>query len=107
MSVLSIYDATSPTSVREKTTPHPVFSFVSKFKKIFNVDEPNTDMYECIKLELLMDPENPAFKYSRQFAISRIDIQMTGSSWWWPFCEIENLMPLNERTDKTRMFDIE
>jgi hypothetical protein len=40
-------------------------------KKMDKIDGPDTDKSEYTKLELLMDPENPALdsKYSRQFAI--------------------------------------
>jgi hypothetical protein len=38
-------------------------------KKMDKVDEPDTDKSEWIKLEFLMDPDNPASKYSRKFAI--------------------------------------
>jgi hypothetical protein len=40
-------------------------------KKWDKVDEPNADKSEWIKLEFLMDPDNPdpGYKYSRQFAI--------------------------------------
>jgi hypothetical protein len=40
-------------------------------KKADKVDEPDADKSEWIKLEFLMDPDNPAScsKYSRQFAI--------------------------------------
>jgi hypothetical protein len=40
-------------------------------KKMDKVDGPDADKYEWIKLEFLMDPDNPASgsKYSRQFAI--------------------------------------
>jgi hypothetical protein len=48
---------------------HPSIPFVSKVKKMDKVDGPDTDKSERIKLEFLMDPDNPASKYSRQFAI--------------------------------------
>jgi hypothetical protein len=49
-------------SVRENL-PIP---FVSKVKKMDKVDGPDTDKSEWIKLEFLMDPDNPALgsKYS-------------------------------------------
>jgi hypothetical protein len=51
---------------------------VSKVKK--------TDKSEWIKLEFLMDPDNPASKYSRQFAIFKdgCKFQMIVSSGQWP-----------------------
>jgi hypothetical protein len=40
-------------------------------KKVDKVDGPDADKSEWIKLEFLMDPDNPALdsKYSRQFSI--------------------------------------
>jgi hypothetical protein len=49
--------------------PRPSFRSVSKVKKMDKVDGPDVDKSEWIKLEFLMDPDNPAPKYSRQFAI--------------------------------------
>jgi hypothetical protein len=53
-------------------TPPPsllLIHFVSKVKKIDKVDGPDVDKSESINLEFLMDPDNPALKYSRQFTI--------------------------------------
>jgi hypothetical protein len=38
----------------------PLIDFVSKVKKMDKVDEPDADKSEWIKLEFLMDPDNPA-----------------------------------------------
>jgi hypothetical protein len=38
--------------------------FVSKVKKMDNVDGPDADKSEWIKLDFLMDPDNPTTKYS-------------------------------------------
>jgi hypothetical protein len=37
-------------------------------KKMDKVDGPDADKTEWIKVELFMDSDNPAFKYSQQFA---------------------------------------
>jgi hypothetical protein len=57
-------------SVRE-ATPSPHIPFVSKVKKMDKVDGPDADKSEWIKLQFLMDPNNPALgsKYSRKFTI--------------------------------------
>jgi hypothetical protein len=51
--------------------PPPPIPFVSKVKKMDKVDGTDADKFEWIKLEFLMDPDNPALgsKYSQQFAI--------------------------------------
>jgi hypothetical protein len=68
MSKFSKFAAALPPSVREKPPPIP---FVSKVKKVDKVDGPGADKSEWIKLDFLMDPDNPASgsNYSRQFAI--------------------------------------
>jgi hypothetical protein len=46
----------------ELRTPPP--SFASKAKKMDKVDGPDAENSEWIKLEFLMEPDNPASKYS-------------------------------------------
>jgi hypothetical protein len=45
-------------------SPPPPIPFVSKVKKVYKVDGPDAGKSELINLEFLMDPDNPAFKYS-------------------------------------------
>jgi hypothetical protein len=63
---------------------NPSIPFVSKVKKMDKVDGPDADKSEWIKLEFLMDPDNPALdsKYSRQFVIFKdaCKFQRIGSS---------------------------
>jgi hypothetical protein len=77
-------------------------------KKADKVDGPDAENSEWIKLEFLMDTDNPAsgFKYSRQFAIFKDGYRVPEDwiKWVMAFCEIENLMPMKEPADKTRMF---
>jgi hypothetical protein len=73
-------------------------------KKMDKVDGPDTDKSEWIKLEFLMDPDNPASKYSRQFAIFKVGCPEDWIKWVMTFREIENLMPMKEPADKTKMF---
>jgi hypothetical protein len=51
-----------------------------------------------------MNPDNPASKYSRHFAIFKDGCPEDWIMWVIAFGEIENLMPMKESTDKTRMF---
>jgi hypothetical protein len=62
MSKFSKSCAALPLSVSKK----PPIPFVSKVKKTEKVDGPDTDKSKWIKLEFLMDPDNPArgSKYS-------------------------------------------
>jgi hypothetical protein len=55
-----------------------------------------------------MDPDNPVWgsKYSRQFAIYKDGSRVPEDwiKWVMAFRDIENLMPMKEPADKTRMF---
>jgi hypothetical protein len=61
-------------------------------------------MSEWIKLKFIMDPDNTESKYSWQFAIFKDGFQEEWIKWLMDFCEIENLMPMKEPADMTRMF---
>jgi hypothetical protein len=50
------------------------------------------------------DPDNPDSNYSRQFAIFKDGCPEDWIKWVMAFREIENLMPMKEPADKTRMF---
>jgi hypothetical protein len=56
MSKFSKCTAAFPPSMREI----PLLPFISKVKKIDKVDGTDMDKSEWIKLEFLMDPDNPA-----------------------------------------------
>jgi hypothetical protein len=73
---------------------------------IGKVDGTEADKSEWIKLEFLMDPDYPALgsKYSRQFAIFKDGWPEDWIKWVMAFREIENLIPIKEPADKTRMF---
>jgi hypothetical protein len=75
-------------------------------KKMDKVDGTDADKSEWNKLEVLMDPDNPALgsKYSRQFAIFKNGCPEDWIKWVMAFCEIENLMAMKEPADKTKMF---
>jgi hypothetical protein len=105
MSKFSEFSAALPPSVRDNPSPIP---FVSKVKKMDKVDGPDADKSEWIKLEFLMYTDNPALdsKYSRQVAIFKNGCRVPEDwiKWVMAFREIENLMPMKEPADKTRMF---
>lgn len=89
-----------PPAVRE----NPPIPFVSKVKKLDKADGGEVEKTELIKLEFLMDPANPASKYSRQFVIFKDGCPEEWIKWLMAFREMENLMPLKEPADKTKMF---
>jgi hypothetical protein len=100
MSKFSKSTAALSPSVRE----NPPFLFFSKVKKVDKVDGPDADKSEWIKLEFLMDPDNPASKNSRQFAIFKDGCRIPEDwiKWVMAFREIENLMPMKEPAEKIR-----
>jgi hypothetical protein len=51
-----------------------------------------------------MDPDNLASKYSRHFFIFKDGCPEEWIKWVIAFLEIENLMPMKEPADKTRIF---
>jgi hypothetical protein len=63
-------------------------------KKMEKVDGHDTDKSERIKLEFLMDPDNPASKYSRQFAIFKDGCPEDLIKRVMAFREIRNLIPM-------------
>jgi hypothetical protein len=73
-------------------------------KKMDKVD--GTDAYksEWIKLEFLMDLDNPLSKYYRQLYFFKDGSSEDWIKWVMAFREIENLMPMKTSADKTRMF---
>jgi hypothetical protein len=105
MSKFSKSSAALPLFVRENLLP---ILFVSKMKKMDKVDGIDAVKSEWFNLESLMDPDNPAWcsKYSRQFAIFKDGCRVPEEwiKWVMAFREIENLMPMKEPADKTRMF---
>jgi hypothetical protein len=59
---------TALTPFVSKSSPKPI-SFFSKVKKMNKVDVFAADKTNLIKIDFFMNPDNPAFMYSRHFAI--------------------------------------
>jgi hypothetical protein len=68
------------------------------------IDGPDADKSELIKLKFLMNPDNTASKYSRQFTIFKHGCPEEWIKWVMTFHEVENLIPMKELADKTKMF---
>jgi hypothetical protein len=104
MSKFSKSSAALPPSVHKN--PSPYIPFVSKVKNMDKVDDTDANKSEWIKLDFLMDPDNPSWcsKYSLQFVIFKDKCPEDWIKWVMAFREIENLMPMKEPTNKTRMF---
>jgi hypothetical protein len=63
-----------------------------------------TGKVEWINFKFLMDPDNQASNHSRKFAIFKDGFQEELINWTMAFGTIENLMPLKEPADKSRIF---
>jgi hypothetical protein len=70
------------------------------------VDGTDAEKSEWIKLEFLMGPDSTesCYKYSRQFSIFKDGCPEDWIKWVMAFRDIENLIPMKEPADKTRMF---
>jgi hypothetical protein len=104
MSNVSKSFAALPLSVHN----NPPIPFASKVKNMDKVDGPDADKSEWIKLEFLMDAENPSStsKYSQQVDIFKDGFPKDWIKWLMTFREIENLILMKEPADKTKMFRI-
>jgi hypothetical protein len=58
----------------------------------------------AMKLAFLMVPDNPTSKYFQRFAIFKDGCPQDWIKWVIAFREIENLMPMKEPVDKTKIF---
>jgi hypothetical protein len=67
-----------------------------------NLDEA-VNKTEHIKLELFMDPSNPASKYFRHFMIFKDGGAEDWIKWLIGYSEVENLMLIREPADKSKM----
>jgi hypothetical protein len=100
MSTFSKSSAALNLSVRNNSSPLP---FVPKVKKLDKVDGTDSDKTEWIKLEFLMDPDNPASNSCQNFAIFKDGFPEEWIKWLMVLHEIKNLIPLTKPADKTRM----
>jgi hypothetical protein len=72
-----------------------------KTEKVVRLD---TDKSESIKLEFLMNPDNPASKCSQQFDIFKNGCPEEWIKWVMASRKIESLMLMKEPADKTKIF---
>jgi hypothetical protein len=98
LSKFSIYFTALTPSVLENPR-----SFCLQGEKMDKVDGSDADKSGWINLEFLMDPDNPASKYSQQFSIFKYGFPEECIKRVMDFCEIENLMPTEEPAHKTRI----
>ena len=99
---LSKFNYKSMTGLPPAVRENPPIPFMSKAKKMENPDDV-ADKTEFIKLELFMDPSNPASKYSRHFMIFKDCGAEDWIKWLIGYREVENLMSIREPADKSKM----
>jgi hypothetical protein len=82
--------------MREKS-PIP---FVTKLKQL-KAEGVDSDKVESIKFEFLVDPFNPATKFSKEFFIFKDDITEEYSRRLMIYCDLELLVSLKEPSEGT------
>jgi hypothetical protein len=85
-------------TMREK----PPISFMTKLKKL-EAEGAYSDKVESIRFEFLVDPSNPATRFSKEFFVFKDGSPEEYIRWLMSYCDLELLMPLNEPSDRTKM----
>jgi hypothetical protein len=85
----------------------PLHAPVVRAPLIANVDHPkelvDSDKVESIRFEFLVDPSNPATRFSKEFFIFKDRSPEEYIRWLIGFRDVELLMPLKEPSDRTKM----
>jgi hypothetical protein len=63
----------------------------------------DSDKVESIKFELLVDPSNPATRFSKDFVIFKDGNPEDYIRWLIGYRDLKLLMPLKEPSDRTKM----
>jgi hypothetical protein len=76
--------------------------FVTKLKKL-GAEGAESDKVESIRFEFLVDPSNPATRFSKEFFVLKDGSPEEYIRWLMGYRDLELLMPLKEPSDKTKM----
>ena len=87
-----------PPTMRE----NPPIPFVTKLKKL-ETEGADPDKVESLRFEFLVDPSNPATRFSKEFIIFKDGSPEEYIRWLIGYRDLELLMPLKEPSDKTKM----
>ena len=81
---------------------NPPIPFVSRTKKVES-DELEVDKTEYIKFDFFVDPENPAYRYYKEFLIFKDGCPEKWIKWLMGNRDIEVMMPLREPGERVKM----
>jgi hypothetical protein len=81
---------------------NPPIPFVTKLKKL-EAEGANSDKVEFIRFEFLVDPSNPATRFSKEFFVFKDGSPQEYIRWLMGYRDLELLMPLKEPSDRTKM----
>jgi hypothetical protein len=81
---------------------NPPIPFVTKLKKL-EAEGADSDKVESIRFEFLVDPSNPATRFSKEFFIFKDGSPEEYIRWLMGYRDLELLMPLKEPSDRTKM----
>ena len=95
---MSKFAKNMPPTMRE----NPPIPFVTKLKKL-ETEDADSDKLESIRFELLVDPSNPATRFSKEFFIFKDGSPEEYVRWLMGYRNLELLTPLKEPSDITNM----
>jgi hypothetical protein len=81
---------------------NPPIPFVTKLKKL-EAEGDESDKVESIRFEFLVDPSNPATRFSKEFFVFKDGSPEEYIRWLMGYRNLELLMPLKEPSDRTKM----
>ena len=81
---------------------NPPIPFVTKLKKL-EAEGADSEKVESIRFEFLVDPSNPATRFSKEFFVFKDGSPEEYIRWLMGYRDLELLMPLKEPSDRTKM----
>ena len=81
---------------------NPPIPFVTKLKKL-EAEGVDSEKVESIRFEFLVDPSNPATRFSKEFFVFKDGSPEEYIRWLMGYRDLELLMPLKEPSDRTKM----
>jgi hypothetical protein len=81
---------------------NPPIPFVTKLKKM-EAEGADSDKVESIRFEFLVDPSNPATRFSNEFLVFKDGSPEEYIRWLMCYRDLELLRPLKEPSDRTKM----
>ena len=95
---MSKFNKNMPPTMRE----NPPIPFVTKIKKL-ETEGAESEKVESIRFEFLVDPSNPATRFSKEFFVFKDGSPEEYIRWLMGYRDLELLMPMKEPSDRTKM----